>query len=101
MFSTAFTGQPVQSHEWTVRIPGHFFLTICQCLFSSQNFVSATQFCIRVCHDSPQAPGLCNHIYDTMGCAWNMPGDYLTGFTSCRGDDDLVRLVLQFPLAHN
>ncbi|KAH9956485.1 hypothetical protein BC827DRAFT_1270856 [Russula dissimulans] len=68
VFSTAFTGQPVQAHEWT-------------------NFVAANQFCIRVCQDGPQAPALCNHIYDTMGCEWNMPGDYDTGFTSCRGDD--------------
>jgi len=70
VFTTAFTGQPEQAHEWT-------------------DFVSATQFCFRVCHDSAQAPALCNHIYDTMGCAWNMPGDYTAGFTSCRGDDDL------------
>jgi len=67
--------------------------------FSSQNFVAANQFCFRVCQDSAQAPALCNHIYDTQGCAWNMPGDYGTGFTSCRGDDDQVRVVLQFPLA--
>jgi len=69
VFTTAFTGQPVQSHEWT-------------------NFVAADQFCFRVCQDGPQAPGLCNHIYDTQGCNWNMPADYGTGFTTCVGDDD-------------
>ncbi|KAH9956486.1 hypothetical protein BC827DRAFT_749602 [Russula dissimulans] len=67
LFTTAFTGQPVQAHEWT-------------------NFVAADQFCIRVCLDSAQAPGLCNHIYDTEGCQWNMPGDYDPGFSTCLGD---------------
>jgi hypothetical protein len=100
VFSTAFTGQPVQAHEWTVRIP-YIYCDGLQMTFSSQNFVAANQFCIRVCQDGPQAPALCNHIYDTMGCEWNMPGDYDTGFTSCRGDDGPVRLVLQSPLAYN
>jgi len=67
VFSSAFTGQAEQLHEWT-------------------NFVAADQFCFRGCQDAPQAPGLCNHIYDTMGCAWNMPGNYNPGFDTCQGE---------------
>lgn len=67
VFSTAFTGQIQQLHEWT-------------------NFVAANQFCFRGCKDAPNAPALCNHIYDTMGCAWNMPGNYNPGFDSCLAD---------------
>ena len=61
---------------------------------SPQNFVAFNEFCIRACRDSPQAPVLCNHIYDVMGCAWNMPGDYNTGFDQCQGDSGEVRPVL-------
>ncbi|KAF8256612.1 hypothetical protein EI94DRAFT_1764681 [Lactarius quietus] len=71
VFSSAFTGQLVELHEWT-------------------NFVSATEFCFRGCKDSPTAPALCNHIYDEMGCAWNMPGNYGTGFDQCAGDSGAI-----------
>ncbi|KAI0251177.1 hypothetical protein BJV78DRAFT_1126703 [Lactifluus subvellereus] len=67
VFSSAFGGQVQQLHEWT-------------------NFVSATQFCFRGCKDGPNAPALCQHIYDVMGCAWNMPGNYNPGFDKCAGD---------------
>ncbi|RPD54924.1 hypothetical protein L226DRAFT_82742 [Lentinus tigrinus ALCF2SS1-7] len=66
VFSSAF-GDVQQLHEWT-------------------NFVAFNEFCIRGCKDSPQAPALCNHIYDVMGCDWNMPGNYNSGFDSCKGD---------------
>ena len=56
-----------------------------------QNFMSATQFCIRACKEAPQGPGLCQHIYDVMGCAWNMPGNYDPGtFENCLGDSGEV-----------
>lgn len=55
-----------------------------------QNFVSDTEFCFRACKDGPNAPALCNHIYDLMGCDWNMPGNYGTGFDQCLGDDGAV-----------
>lgn len=72
MFSSAF-GQMQQLHEWT-------------------NFVAADQFCIRGCKDGPKAPALCQHIYDTLGCFWNMPGDYDAGvFEKCKGDTGEVR----------
>lgn len=64
------SGVPSQFHEWT-------------------NFMSATEFCIRAC-TGPNAAINCNHIYDVMGCAWNMPASYSTGvFESCNGDDSL------------
>ncbi|KAH8994480.1 hypothetical protein EDB92DRAFT_1849454 [Lactarius akahatsu] len=67
VFSSAFTGQIQQVHEWT-------------------NFMSDSQFCFRACKDGPKAPGLCEHIYDVMGCEWNMPGNYGQGFAHCVGD---------------
>lgn len=67
VFSTAFTGQLQQLHEWT-------------------NFVSDSEFCFRGCKDGPRAPALCQHIYDVMGCDWNMPGSYDRGFARCAGD---------------
>ncbi|KAF9788303.1 hypothetical protein BJ322DRAFT_1002473 [Thelephora terrestris] len=69
VFSSAFNnGQLQQLHEWT-------------------NFMSASEFCIRACKEEAQGPALCNHIYDVMGCAWNMPGNYSSGvFESCLGD---------------
>ncbi|KAF9010109.1 hypothetical protein BDQ17DRAFT_1347562 [Cyathus striatus] len=66
VFSTAF-GQLEQIFEWT-------------------NFVSDSQFCIRACKPGPQAPAFCQHIYDEMGCEWNMPANYDPGFESCKGD---------------
>ena len=56
-----------------------------------QNFVAADEFCIRVCKDGPNAPALCQHIYDVMGCFWNMPGDYSSdSFDSCKGESGEV-----------
>lgn len=49
--------------------------------------MSATAFCIRACKDGPNAAKLCNHIYDVLGCGWNMPGNYDQGvFENCLGD---------------
>lgn len=67
VFSNAFTGQLEQLHEWT-------------------NFVSDSEFCFRGCKDGTNAPALCQHIYDVMGCEWNMPGNYNPGFDQCDGD---------------
>ncbi|KAH7335558.1 hypothetical protein B0J17DRAFT_670622 [Rhizoctonia solani] len=67
VFGSTF-GKLQQYHEWT-------------------NFMSATEFCIRVCKDGPTAAKTCNHIYDIMGCEWNMPGNYDQGvFENCVGD---------------
>ncbi|KAL0959888.1 hypothetical protein HGRIS_011556 [Hohenbuehelia grisea] len=66
VFSTAF-GALQQVHEWT-------------------QFVSDTQFCFRACTGN-RATQFCEHIYDVMGCNWNMPASYDAGtFENCKGD---------------
>ncbi|GAA6011686.1 hypothetical protein JCM10207_004209 [Rhodosporidiobolus poonsookiae] len=57
----------VQIHEWT-------------------SFISDTEFCFRVCHDASDAWLWCQHIYDVMGCQFNEPGNYGSGFDQCDGD---------------
>ncbi|KAF8598862.1 hypothetical protein BDV93DRAFT_526468 [Ceratobasidium sp. AG-I] len=74
VFSNAFSAGPsglgVQMHEWT-------------------NFQSSTEFCIKACKDGPGARQRCQHIYDLMGCLWNVPGQYGEGFTNCEGESTL------------
>jgi len=70
VFSNVWTGgsgSGQQIHEWT-------------------NYMAVDEFCIRVCKEGPNAPMWCEHIYDTMGCRWVMPGNYDVGFSSCQGD---------------
>jgi len=67
VFGSSYNGTLRQYHEWT-------------------NFMSSGYFCFRACIDGPNAPKYCGHIWDTIGCGWNMPGDYDGGFTSCAGD---------------
>ncbi|KAI0761257.1 hypothetical protein BD413DRAFT_246324 [Trametes elegans] len=68
VFSNAFGGELKQVHEWT-------------------NFVSSTEFCFRACDDNGSQPATyCQHIYDVMGCWWNMPGNYDAGFDRCLAD---------------
>ncbi|EIN04085.1 carbohydrate-binding module family 13 protein [Punctularia strigosozonata HHB-11173 SS5] len=63
-------GANLQYHEWT-------------------SFISDTEFCFRACV-GPNARENCQHIYDEMGCYWNMPANYDAGvFESCKADDDL------------
>ncbi|EIN08697.1 carbohydrate-binding module family 13 protein [Punctularia strigosozonata HHB-11173 SS5] len=63
-------GSNLQYHEWT-------------------SFISEKEFCFRAC-TGPNARENCQHIYDTMGCYWNMPANYDSGvFESCQADDDL------------
>ncbi|KAF7974317.1 hypothetical protein HWV62_12484 [Athelia sp. TMB] len=60
----------LQYHEWT-------------------NFISDGLFCMRAC-TGPNARENCQHVYDEMGCYWNMPANYDAGyFESCKGDNDL------------
>ncbi|KAF8635389.1 hypothetical protein AX15_000392 [Amanita polypyramis BW_CC] len=67
VFSSAF-GHLEQIHEWT-------------------NFVSDSMFCFRACKPGPMAPVWCQHIYDVLGCEWNMPANYDAGvFEQCLGD---------------
>lgn len=60
-------GNQQQFHEWT-------------------EFISYNEFCIRACI-GPNATRNCQHIYDVMGCHWNIPANYDAGvFESCSGD---------------
>ncbi|KAF9266440.1 carbohydrate-binding module family 13 protein [Marasmius fiardii PR-910] len=60
-------GKSLQYHEWT-------------------SFMSATEFCFRACVGRNAATN-CQHIYDVMGCQWNIPGNYSSGaFENCDGD---------------
>ena len=45
-------GSSLQYHEWT-------------------SFISDTEFCFRACVGANAATN-CQHIYDEMGCYWNM-----------------------------
>lgn len=50
-------------------------------------FVSANEYCFRACPQNADDSWLwCQHIYDVMGCQWNEPGDYGSGFDTCDGD---------------
>ncbi len=50
------------------------------------NFMSYNQFCLRACWGQ-RAAAQCEHIYDVMGCRWNIPANYDAGvFESCDGD---------------
>ena len=63
-------GGGTQYHEWT-------------------EFISSGEFCIRACI-GPNAQKYCNHIYDIMGCYWNMPANYDAGtYENCDGDNAL------------
>lgn len=73
VFTNAF-GKLAQAHEWT-------------------SFIDENQFCLRVCKDGDKAADYCKHIYDEMGCEFNMPTapDQLGVFESCEGPDaDIV-----------
>lgn len=51
-------------------------------------FISDKEFCIRACFNGPKASDYCEHIYDVMGCQWNIPGNYEgDGFDQCEGED--------------
>ncbi|KAF5331744.1 hypothetical protein D9758_017189 [Tetrapyrgos nigripes] len=63
IFGNTF-GNALQYHEWT-------------------SFISDTEFCFRACV-GPNAARNCQHIYDLMGCYWNMPANYDAGvFENC------------------
>ncbi len=63
----ATNGEPFFVSEWT-------------------NFMSWNQFCLRACWGQ-RAAAQCEHIYDVMGCRWNIPANYDEGvFETCDGD---------------
>jgi len=80
MYSTAFQGNstrnntlPTQIRYWT-------------------NFMGSDTFCIKLCDpNDPLGPRQCEHIYDRIGCAYNMPASYTNQtFESCEGDLGLL-----------
>jgi hypothetical protein len=71
VWNNGTNGLGEQIHEWT-------------------NFMSVGDYCIRVCKETgTKKEAYCQHIYDVTGCAWNMPGDYTDGFTSCKGESGI------------
>ncbi|KAJ6502840.1 hypothetical protein C8R47DRAFT_1183686 [Mycena vitilis] len=52
-------------------------------------FIGANAFCGKVCDQTGSNPqGLCNNIYDRLGCDYNAPNSAVAGtFESCAGDD--------------
>ncbi|KAF7330849.1 hypothetical protein MVEN_02424300 [Mycena venus] len=68
VFSNAFGGQVEEIFEWT-------------------NFMGENNFCFRICDPKGSNPAAyCQHIYDVLGCEWNMPANYDEGFDSCHAD---------------
>jgi len=68
VFSNAFGGSTEEIFEWT-------------------NFMDNTNFCFRICDPKGKNPAAyCQHIYDTLGCEWNMPANYDEGFDTCHAD---------------
>lgn len=68
----ASNGEPYFVSEWT-------------------NFMSYNQFCLRACWGE-RAAAQCEHIYDVMGCRWNIPANYDAGvFETCDGDTGLLQ----------
>ncbi|KAJ9124152.1 hypothetical protein QFC22_000949 [Naganishia vaughanmartiniae] len=67
VFSNAFGGGLKQIHEWN-------------------SFIGSGYFCFKACDQVEGADLQCQHIYDVLGCGFNMPGDYGQSFSSCQGD---------------
>ncbi|KAJ7673254.1 hypothetical protein DFH06DRAFT_1279704 [Mycena polygramma] len=52
-------------------------------------FIGANTFCGKICDQTGSNPqGLCNNIYDRLGCDYNAPNNAVAGtFERCAGDD--------------
>jgi hypothetical protein len=55
------------------------------------DFIGGGMFCLKMCNPAdPDAPNLCQHVYDEIGCTYNALADYsaINGtFTVCDSDD--------------
>ncbi|GAA5905739.1 hypothetical protein JCM6882_000447 [Rhodosporidiobolus microsporus] len=67
VLTSLFGGKLQQVKEWT-------------------SFISDDEFCFKACRDGPNAWKQCQHIYDVMGCYWNVPGNYGGGFDTCKAN---------------
>jgi hypothetical protein len=59
------------------------------------DFIGNGLFCIKACNpDNPDAPALCQHIYDEIGCTYNAPADYnaINGTYSVCDSDDMEQI---------
>ncbi|EJD45984.1 hypothetical protein AURDEDRAFT_113884 [Auricularia subglabra TFB-10046 SS5] len=56
---------------------------------SWHNFIGGGTFCFKACDPNGANPvGLCQHIFDRIGCTYNAPAAYTDGvFLSCLGED--------------
>ncbi|KAJ7032732.1 hypothetical protein C8F04DRAFT_1184693 [Mycena alexandri] len=52
-------------------------------------FIGNGGFCGKICDQTGSNPGgLCNNVYDRLGCEYNAPANVAAGtFESCKGDD--------------
>jgi len=52
-------------------------------------FIGGGGFCGKICDQTGSNPqGLCNNVYDRLGCEYNAPANVAPGtFESCKGDD--------------
>jgi hypothetical protein len=52
-------------------------------------FIGSNTLCGKICDpNAPNAQGICQHIFDTIGCNTNVPAAYENNtFLSCLGDD--------------
>lgn len=83
--ATESLGKPKSGLILLVMDKARMYLTNAVPLFQ----MSWDQFCIRACWGDQQA-ARCEHIYDVMGCRWNMPstsGYTADVFETCEGDN--------------
>ncbi|KAF8629475.1 hypothetical protein AX15_003422 [Amanita polypyramis BW_CC] len=69
VFTQSFTGAWEQVIEW-------------------HNFMGGNAFCFKACDPAnPHAADFCQHVFDRIGCAYNVPNNAQNGtFESCLGD---------------
>ncbi|KAF8624428.1 hypothetical protein AX17_007137 [Amanita inopinata Kibby_2008] len=53
------------------------------------NFMGGNAFCFKACDPAgPNAAHFCEHVYDRIGCAYNVPNNGKNGtFEACQGDN--------------
>jgi len=70
LFTTAFTNGWEQVIEWT-------------------NFMGGDAFCFKACDPAnANAADFCQHVFDRIGCAYNVPSNAQNGtFEACQGDN--------------
>jgi hypothetical protein len=73
MYSNAFSGS---QDSYTQMIEWH-------------NFMGGNAFCIKACDPAnPDAANYCQHVFDRIGCAYNVPNAAKNGtFESCEGEN--------------